>query len=142
MHHTTNRMLSLTSVAWQVLVYWVLLGLVGGYYLYRPDFEPTLLQDDDGETSELKRALLVVCFFVCEFLNAYQHYRFSEIEDEMSNEIDEEDDQDAAVRRAYIVHARATEISHEKHHRDIVACADVAWTASFGAFLVLLQVVG
>ena len=61
-----------------------MLGAVGGYYLYRPDFDPSFLKDDDGKTSDVKCAVFILALFICEALNAYQHFKLSEIEEEQS----------------------------------------------------------
>ena len=74
-------MMPFNAVRWEVLINWVLIGTVGGFFLYRPDWNlAQALCDDEDEHSWNLLIFLGCVAALSEFTVVYAHYLFSEVE--------------------------------------------------------------
>ena len=74
-------MMPFNAVRWEVMINWVLIGTVGGFFLYRPDWDLAEgLVDNEGEHSGNLLIILACIALLSEFVVVYSHYLLSEVE--------------------------------------------------------------
>ena len=73
-HRVAYRRVPVTIFAWALLVYWVGLGIIGGFMLYRPDQElAAALRDDLQQIPAMTMGILGFIFMCMMTFNIYYH---------------------------------------------------------------------
>ena len=85
LHRYTGRMTSLNRTLWQILFYWLGLGVLVGFSLFSPDYRPSFLYLDlNGEDRILFPFLASALFLAAEVLNFLCHLHFHQMEGVMA----------------------------------------------------------
>ena len=74
-HRVAYRTVPVTIFAWEILVYWIGLGVIGGFMLYRPDQNlAAKLEDDLKEVPPLTMTIFGAVFCLMEAFNLFFHF--------------------------------------------------------------------
>ena len=142
-HRTTGRNIPLAALHGQIFVNWVLIGGVGGYFLYRSTYDLAgLFRDELGNLPYMITASWVVAALLLEIFVFYTHLLFAEIVEKKAQEYEDNGihvEDDEKPMKALLINSQAKEEMLETYHFDL-ARVDVAWTLITLAFIGFLAV--
>ena len=148
-HRMAGRMTPLNRTLWQILYYWVGLGMVVAFRLFHPMYKPSfLIADLDGETFFGLITVASILFCISQIMNLLCHILFSNMEEKMATAVlkmpqdKSKVDSRSRARRSYLVSSISSFAILKDYGFSLVTCADWLWDfVGWACLAIIMQTV-